>query len=624
MIITLAGHVDHGKTSLVQALTGQNTDRLEEEQRRGLTIDLGFAYLEQDGITLGFVDVPGHHRFIHNMVAGVATMQYALLVIAADDGPMPQSREHLQILELIGLNAGAIALTKSDQVDAERCEAARAEIRALTAGSFLQEAPIFQTSASTGEGIPELLAHLVQVSKTYSIEQSPRQFRLAIDRAFNIKGSGLVVTGTVQAGNLELEQELYVQPGNKRARVRGIHAQNKPASRAGLGDRCAINLAGVSLQEVERGSWLSESSDAGSQRLIASIRILDDFPRPVRHWTPVHVYHATSHTTARLALLQKGSLQPGDQGLVELVLDEPLYARHDDRLVVRDQSLDVTLGGGPVVHNHPLPGRRSQQTRMATIAAWNKATPESALEALLALGPVNVKEFQACWGLLDTDLSRLTTATDVSIHGDFAVHPAQWQRWTSGVLDEITTKHQSDETLQGIRSNELATEVEAAFLDEILAALVSDQRLVNRSGRFAPPRHKVALTPAEAALFASIEKPLSQRQPPSVGDLAKQLKESPANLRKRLQPLAGKGLLVAVSETRFYLPAKLTELLDIVDELAKRAPFSVRDFRDAAEIGRNSAIEVLEYLDARGYTRRGTDTRTVVGDRARALPQMVN
>ena len=338
----------------------------------------------------------------------------------------------------------------------------------------------------------------------------------------------------------------------------------------------------------------------------------------------MHVYHATSHTTARLALLRPGGLQPGEEALVELVLDDPLFAKHDDRLILRDQSLDVTLGGGPVIHNQPLPGRRSDPGRMAIVAAWAQATPEAAFAALVAAGPVDINEFQDNWGLLDSHLSELTHADDTVVKGSFAIATPRWQRWVSDVVDEIAAKHRDDETLLGIRSNELDADVPQPFLDEILGTLVSDGQLVNKSGRYAPASHRVSLTPAEAALFESVEALLNERQPPSVGDLAKRLRESAPNLRKRLQPLAGKGLLVAVSETRFFVPAQLTELVTIVEQLAGHAPFNVRDFRDAAEIGRNTAIEVLEYLDSRGFTKRTGDTRSVIGDRTRVLPQMLD
>ena len=283
MIVTLAGHVDHGKTSLIRQLTGKDTDRLAEEKRRGLTIDLGFAYLEVGGVTLGFVDVPGHHRFIHNMVAGVAALQHALLVVAADDGPMPQSREHLQILELLGLSNGVVALTKCDRVGSDRLADARAEVQRLVADTFLHEAPVITTSAVSGDGFDTLRTHLVQAAGQHAAQDDGGAFRLAVDRAFLLKGVGLVVTGMVHAGTLRLDEELHVFPSGARGRVRDLRVQDRPSNLARRGDRAAINLAGVDPAAVRRGHWLCAVPEPGSRSLIVDLRVLDDFPRSVRH-----------------------------------------------------------------------------------------------------------------------------------------------------------------------------------------------------------------------------------------------------------------------------------------------------------------------------------------------------
>lgn len=620
MIVTLAGHVDHGKTSLVHALTGHNTDRLAEEQRRGLTIDLGFAYLETPQGVVGFVDVPGHHRFIHNMVAGVATGQHALLVVAADDGPMPQSREHLQILQLTGVQTGAIALTKCDMVDAARRAAAEREVRELVEGSFLADAPLFATSTTSGDGIATLLEHLTLVAARHRQEGTQQRFRLAVDRAFTIKGSGIVVTGTVHAGSTSIDQELFVLPGNHRVRVRSLHTQNQPATTAAAGDRCAVNLAGISLAQIGRGCWLSETADSGSTTLAMHLTVVDDFPRQLRHWTPVHVYHATAHSTGRVALLEDWSMPAGTGANVELALDTPLFARHGDRLVVRDQSLDITLGGGPVLVNRALPGRRRAPERRVQIAAFAQSDPGAALAQLLQLAPVHLGNFNACWNLGDAEFDALIAGTDTQIQGGHAIATAQWQEWLRAVADEIQSRHAADSTLQGLQSNELNAAVPRAFLEAVIAELVKSGSLVHKSGRYAPPRHEVELTAQERGLLDKLTPLLDQPQPPSVGDLAKQFRDSPANLRTRLRALVAKGVVVLVSDSRVYLPDQLGALLDVLEDLVRQGPFTVRQFRDAAGIGRNTAIEVLEYLDGRGYTRRNGDTRQLVGDRSRVLP----
>ena len=297
MIVTLAGHVDHGKTSIVRALTGVDTDRLAEEKRRGLTIDLGFAYTDIGGRRIGFVDVPGHHRFVHNMVAGVATRQHALLVIAADDGVMPQSREHLQILRLLGLSAGVVALNKIDRVGTERIAEVHQQIRALVAGSFLDDADIIALSCETGTGIDKLRHHLEGAALAANESADGRPFRLAIDRAFTVRGSGVVVTGTVVSGTAAVDDRVVLASTGTAVRIRGLHVQDEASSSATAGDRAAVNLAGVGVDEVGRGDWLQAPEIREPiKRFAMRLDVLDDFPRALKHNAPVHVYHATSHS----------------------------------------------------------------------------------------------------------------------------------------------------------------------------------------------------------------------------------------------------------------------------------------------------------------------------------------
>jgi selenocysteine-specific elongation factor len=619
MIVTLAGHVDHGKTSLVQCLTGQDTDRLAEEKRRGLTIDLGFAYIDAAGTQMGFVDVPGHHRFIHNMVAGVAAMQYALLVVAADDGPMPQSREHLQILELIGVTDGVIALTKCDRVDPEREQLAEAEIRAMTAGSFLENAPIFHTAATTNQGVDALLGHLTEVNERYRVATAPRNFRLAVDRAFNVKGSGLVVTGTVHAGTVNLDDELQVFPGSSITRVRGIHTQNQQATTAGIGDRCAINLSGLSLEDVARGSWLSGGTPQGHSQLVVELTVVKDFPREVQHWTPIHAYHATSHVTGRLALLNRNALKPGQTGLAELILDEPLLGKHGDRLVLRDQSLDLTLGGGPVIHNRWSSQRRRDPARLKELAAYAQPDPQASFAALLAAGPLEVKAFQDCWDLPAGTVDEFISKGACVVHDGYAIAEDLWSQWLALTLKEVVNRHAADRSLQGLKANELGNAAPEKFQTEVLKALAADGKLTQRSGHFLPVAHQVELSSAEAELFSRVKPSLDVQQPPSLGDLAKQLGTPLKDLQRNLQALVGKRCIVRVSDNRYYLPEHIAPLARVAGELSDSANLTVRQFRDAAGIGRNVAIEVLEYFDSKGYTRRNGDTRQVVGDPGRLV-----
>ena len=615
MIVTLAGHVDHGKTSLVRAITGVETDTLREERQRGLTIDLGFAYAvdgADGGDVLGFVDVPGHHRFIHNMVAGVAAMQYALLTVAADDGPMPQSREHLQILELTGVRRGLVALTKCDRVSPERIVAAEREIRALVAGTFLEDAPVIRTSARTGSGIAELTRALWVAHNDPDRTASSGQFRLAVDRAFNVRGTGLVVTGTVHAGSVVRNQELAVFPTGDKARVRGIRAQDRQADRAGAGDRTALNLAGLDLDRIGRGHWLTEAPCPPHRNFAVDLKVVDDFPRAVKHWLPVHVYHATSHSTAHLALLRAGRLEPGEPGDVELVTGEPLCARHGDRIVLRDQGLDRTLGGGRVLTDLPPSSRRRSPVRLARIAAFRQPGAKRILEALLDLGPVETRPLQHTLGRSSSQLDEALAALDVERHGDEVISRARWANWRRAALEFIVRFQADHPHATGVRPNQLPAGIPGRYRIELLNGLVAEKALGATAGVYHPPRHVAALPAAEQALLNRVSALLDVDQAPSVGDLARQLNMPIATLDSGLRNLAKRGLLAQVSAKRYYRPERLTRVAGYAAGLAERAPFTVREFRDATGIGRNVAIEVLEYFDGKGVTRRMGDTRSVV------------
>ncbi|MEE8244667.1 MAG: selenocysteine-specific translation elongation factor [Pseudomonadales bacterium] len=613
MIITLAGHVDHGKTSLVKALTGVDTDRLAEEQRRGLTIDLGFAYQQRDDAVLGFVDVPGHQRFIHNMVAGVASMQFALLVVAADDGPMPQSREHLQILELTGVRQGVVALTKIDRVDADRVDEVMQQIRAMVHGSFLESARIFPTSAETGLGIDALVDELWSASGGHATPAPTRQFRLAIDRAFNVQGSGVVVTGTVHTGQLAKDQELMVFPGNQKVRVRGLHVQNQPADHALPGDRTAVNIAGLGLEDVGRGCWLTESECAPVRNFVVDLSVLEDFPRNVRHWSPIHVYHATTHSTGRLAFLTSGPLKPGGRIEVELVTGEPLCAKHGDHVVLRDQSLDVTLGGGRILTDlAPRRLRRRAAARLAPIAAFRENQPSDILQRLLEIGPTDLPRLQHTLGLSDDESASMLDDVACKRFGAIAIGQSTWSTWRSDVLDTIEGYLASHPDEPGIKLNQLPSNVPEAHRADLLGELAGEKLIVQTAGAYHLPTHRASLSEQEQSLLDRLQPMLDVLQAPSLGDLSKSLNTPIPKLDAGLKALANRGVLTRISDKRYYLPEHLKTLSEHATRLATQAPFTVREFRDATGIGRNVAVEVLEFFDRKGFTRRTGDTRSLL------------
>lgn len=613
MIVTLAGHVDHGKTSLVRALSGVDTDRLEQEKQRGLTIDLGFAYIDEGNI--GFVDVPGHSKFIHNMVAGVASQQHALLVIAADDGPMPQSKEHLEILSLVGINSGVIALTKCDRVSPERIQACQVEIAALVSGSFLADAQIVPTSIEDPASIDTLLAHLRSTAEHFESKTSQEPFRLAIDRTFVVRGAGLVVTGTVHSGSVRVDDSLFHFPSQTQVRVRSIRAQDQAVEQAQQGDRCALNITGVDLADVRRGDWLTAEITPKTIEITVNASVLNDFPRPVKHWTPIHIYHATSHSTGRIALLTDTRLAPGQTSMVDLICDEPLAVRHGDQLILRDQSLDVTLGGATVLHANTTPTlRRRAPSRISELAHYAQTTPTSCLAGLLSEGVTDVERFRQIWNLTAEQTEQLVEQQDALRIDHFAFSKALWAKLQAEILQAVESHQRAHPSSPGLKENNF-TSVKSELRQALLSSLLQSNKLANEAGLYRLPEHKAELPDALDKVWQRLEPELDKKQAPSTGDIAKLWRVAQPQLESDLKELTKRGLVTHIANHRFYLPRQLEALAEDVKVLAGQKPFSVREFRDATSIGRNVAIEVLEYFDRRGFTRRQDNERIVLKDK---------
>ena len=608
MIVTLAGHVDHGKTTLVHALTDVNTDRLAEEKRRGLTIDLGFAYRDK----LGFVDVPGHHKFIHNMIAGVAQHQFALMVIAADDGPMPQTLEHLQILELLGITRGIVALTKVDKVSAEQRENSLLRTQQLMKGTFLEAASVISCSSIAGMGIPELQEAL-SLASDKPIEKPQGGFRLAIDRRFNIKGAGLIVTGTVQAGEVNVDQEILLTGADKLVRVRGIHANQQHSDTASTGDRAAINISGADHSEVDRGDWLvNPSLYSPTNQIVINFKAVAS-ARKIKHWTPIHVYSGTSHRLARLATLENTEILPGDEALVELILEDPIDCKFGDRLIIRDQALHTTLGGGPVIYQDEFHSSRRHKKRLAKIKCHLTATPESALAQRLILEPVQLENFQKLMNLTDNELLQLSPVNDAVIVENTAVNNNTWQDWKKEIQASLLETHTTHPTLDGLKTNALQALISApvVFLNELLAELRNSQAITESNGFWRLASHKSGLSPESEKLLEKLQSPLAAPKPETVGDIAKSINIPVPQLIKGLKTLERAGLVVQISDNRFFLKDHIEQMKELTKTLAS---FSVADFRNQSNLGRNAAIQLLEHFDRLGLTRRKDNTRTYIGN----------
>ncbi len=634
MIVATAGHIDHGKTLLVKALTGVDSDRLPEERARGMSIDLGFAYAPRDdGAVLGFVDVPGHERFVRNMLAGVSGIDLALLVVAADDGPMPQTREHLAILDLLGVPAGAVAITKTDRVAAERVAEVQAALGDLVAGTALDGAPQFPVSAITGDGIDALRSHLHGAAGAARAGEGA--FRMSVDRRFSVSGAGLVVTGTVLSGRVQAGDALTLAPEGVAVRVRGLRAQDRDAEAGTVGERCALNIAGPELRraEVHRGQWLIDPAlHAPTARIDLRLRVLASEARPLKHWTPVHVHLGAADVPGRAAVLDGREIAAGGEGLVQLVLDRPVAAFHGDRLILRDQSATRTIAGGTVIDPVGAPRGRARPERLALLKALEETDPAAALRAALPLAPEGIALDRFIQG---RNLSAETAAAlralpeaGITADGALAFTAEAWGAARDAVTAALQRWHEDKPDHPGPQlpalRKALAEPLPRALAEAAVDGLVADG-VVSRGGAglrladFAP-----SLSPGDASLWRMVEPVLAEggRQPPVVHDMARGLGLDPERLRRFLRRASAFGLVRQVAENRFLLPEPLRELADAAVALAADCPdgFDAKGFRDAASVGRNIAIQILEFFDEAGLTRRDGDLRRVLKPREAIFP----
>ena len=598
MIIATAGHVDHGKTTLIEAITGVNADRLPEEKRRGMTIDLGYAYWPQpDGRVPGFIDVPGHEKFLSNMLAGVGGIDHALLVVACDDGVMAQTREHLAILQLTGNPALTVALTKADRVDEARINEVREEVEQTLREFGYPQATLFVTAAAEMRGIDELRAHLLQLPERAHPEH--QRFRLALDRAFTVKGAGLVVTGTALSGDVRIGDTLWLTGVNKPMRVRGLHAQNQPVEHAHAGQRIALNIAGDAEKEaLSRGDWLlSQQPPAPTERVIVALHS----HTPLTQWQPLHIHHAASHVTGRVSLLE--------DGLAELVLDTPLWLADNDRLVLRDISARTTLAGARVVTlNSPRRGKRKADY-LAWIADLARAEDDAqALSAHLSRGAVDLTAFGWARQLSTSGLNLLLENPCFIRAGNNLLDAPIAARWQRKLLETLATYHQQhhDEPGPGrerLRRMALPMEDEALVLT-LIERMRESGDIQSHHGWLHLPEHKAGFNDEQAQLWQKAA-PLFGDEPWWVRDLARETGVDEQVMRGVLRQAAQQGLITAIVKDRYYRNDRIVTFASMIRDLDQgRGSTSAADFRDQLNVGRKLAIQILEYFDRIGFTRR--------------------
>lgn len=630
MIVGTAGHIDHGKTALLQALTGQSGDRRREERERGMTIDLGYLYtaLEPGAPLTGFIDVPGHERFTHNMLAGAQGIDLVLLVVAADDGVMPQTLEHLAIVELLGIPRAVVAITKCDRVEPARVHFVREQITALLSPGPYADAPQIELSSVTGLGVDTLRQTLLHAQHEVAQRNLDGGFRLAIDRAFGVAGSGIVVTGTAVSGQVLVGDTLILGPLGKTVRVRGLHAQNRVAEVAMAGQRVALNLSGerLALEMIHRGQWLTAQwLYAPTQRLDIDLRLLPSEPRAFEHFQPVHVHLGTQDVTGRVALLEGTNLAPGERMLAQILLNAPVQAVKGDPLILRDQSAQRTLGGGRVLDPFaPSRHRRSPDrlTQLRALAVNDRL--ESVLPVLLANSEVGVdpqrleRQFnhpRAAWALPD-DIRLIETRQATVLFS-----ARRWQALQADVVQHLARFHELEPDQMGPDRDRLrrftASALERSTFLSLLDHLLASGAIAASGPWLHLPDHQVRLTDSDQALWLTLQPSFDAAgfSPPWVRELG----HDEANVRALLRKMARLGLMHQVVRDLFYPDATIQRLAAMLLQLADDNPvIEVAAFRDALGLGRKRSIQILEYFDRLGLTRRVGDRRQIRADNALA------
>lgn len=628
VIVGTAGHIDHGKSALVEALTGTNPDRLEEEKRRGITIDLGFAFLDLDGTRLGFVDVPGHERFVRNMLAGVGGIDVVLLAIAADESIKPQTREHFDICRLLGIRRGIVALTKSDLVDADMQGLVRLEIEEFVRGSFLEGAPIVAVSARTGAGIETLKQELRRGAEETERKDATQHFRLPIDRAFAMKGFGTVVTGTLVAGSVKTEDEVELYPVHTRVRVRGLHSGGRAVERAVAGQRTAVNLAGIEREDVQRGMVLSAPGIfQATTQLDARVMLLPG-AREVKNRTRAHFHQGTAETIAQVVLLGRETLAPGERGFAQLQLDQPVLVLPGDRFILRQFSPVVTIGGGVVLDARAAKHRRSDLNVTGFLETLERGNNDEVLAALAEASPrgMTLADLIGRTGWSESEATetavrlgrekqlRITSEQPLTLASNRAVEGAK-----AAVKNAIEEFHRANPLLPGIPKQELRgragyprAEVFHTVLEDLVMAkaVVVAGDLVHRAGR------EIALTPEEARAKELIEQEFARAglTVPSFAAVLEKLPVESKRAQKIFQMLLREKSLVKVTEDLVFHRTAVEHLRGLLakyrQEKGNRLP--IPEFKELTGITRKYAIPLLEYLDRERVTRREGDERVIL------------
>lgn len=631
IVIGTAGHIDHGKSALVRALTGIDPDRLKEEKARGITIELGFAHVQLDDTTLAFVDVPGHEKFVRTMLAGVGGIDAVMLVVAADESVMPQTREHFDICRLLHVERGLVVLTKVDLVDAEMLELARLEVRELVAGSFLEGARILPVSARTGDGLDALKQALLEESTAYRRRPDTGSVRLPIDRVFSMQGFGTVVTGTLVSGRVAVEDELAIVPGDRSARVRGVQVHGRRRTDAAAGQRAALNLGGIDVSELTRGQTLATAGSLTVTRRVDAVIDLLPSARPIKQGARVRFHQSTRETLGRISIVGSATeIAPGSQAAIRVRLEAPTALTRGDRFILRAYSPQATIAGGQVLDPEPpATGIRTSAgvARLQALAigaehddgALGRMIADAGAEGLAQARLVSRGGVRA--SALRSTIDRLVTGGRAVLAGDRVVSPAIIERLSADLLRTVDEFHRAQPLADGVPREEARERVfaraDAAVFDLVLSRLAADGRLVVRD-RLARTGHRLELSAEDTRAKAAIEEAYRRGglTPPDASTIATRAGLPAAAVERMTTLLVRQKRLTRLDTLLFHVDA-LAELKQDVQTLrtvagGQKATVDVATFKERYGVTRKFAIPLLEWLDRERITRRVGDARIVL------------
>jgi selenocysteine-specific elongation factor len=631
VILGTAGHIDHGKTSLVKALTGVDTDRLKEEKERGITIELGFTFLDlPSGIRLGIIDVPGHEKFVKHMVAGVWGIDLVALVIAADEGVMPQTREHLDICKLLNVKKGLIVLTKIDLIDRELLELVKEEVSEIVQDTFLKGAPILAVSSMTGEGIPQLLSTLDLLSQDIEERSSKGLFRLPIDRVFVMKGFGTVVTGTMISGSLSLGDTVQVLPSGLEGKVRNLQVYSRSVEKAVAGERSAVNLQGIETSSIERGDVLTKLNTLKPSQLIdAYLEYLPDAPRPLKHRTKQRFHIGTTLTNASIFLLDRDELVPGEGGFVQLRLERPVVALPQDRFVIRGSSAIQTIGGGMILDSHPDKHRRYSSSVIADLSLLKDGTSEQALRQHIhhsGMGGITLEDLLNRIEMPPSEIQLVLRK--MAGKGDLlfidpeklkVIERGQYQGLKEMVLTQLRDFHQRSPMKSGLSKEELRTklppEVDVKLFQILINELIQSKEVVLEKDKLRLSGHQIS-SADEKGLFKRVEAAILRGglQPRSPKELSEEWSEREEEVRAIFEHLVHEGILVKIKSEIYFHRVPFENLKEeLITYLKSHQEITTPQFKEMTRVSRKYAIPLIEYFDQIKLTLRLGEKRVLRG-----------